>query len=356
MEAPSRRKPHLLQWREAGKVKTKSFAAIEDRETHAKKLVFARDVGERVVYALTAQEVIEYREAKEQAGWRDLRLVVADLERVSVKREPVLLSEACRRLESMRETSALSADAKSHVRLHLKRLAEKLGRKILDEVTPDDLRAWLASLKGMDPYTLRHHLKSARLLFSTAIREKWCGMNPADSVPIPKIQSEDITVLSLEDAQKLFAVNRDRLCVGRLALEAFGGLRYTSAARLTRNEILDKELGIVMSAGKHKTGRRHYVDGYPDNLWQWIAHAPRACWDVAQRQYLDYKAEMFAAAKIKNPGNVLRHSFCSYHVALHKDAARTAVLLTHRSPSMLYQHYRGRASEADAKAYFAIVP
>lgn len=77
---------------------------------------------------------------------------------------------------------------------------------------------------------------------------------------------------------------------------------------------------------------------------------------MTQRNYLNLKAKMFADAAVKNPGNVLRHSFCSYHVSLHKDAARTAVLLTHRSPAMLYQHYRGRATAADAARYFAIAP
>jgi len=59
---------------------------------------------------------------------------------------------------------------------------------------------------------------------------------------------------------------------------------------------------------------------------------------------------------VRNPGNVLRHSFCSYHIALNRDAARTALLLTHTSPVMLYRHYKGRASAADAEKWFAIAP
>ncbi|ACB75217.1 hypothetical protein Oter_1934 [Opitutus terrae PB90-1] len=65
---------------------------------------------------------------------------------------------------------------------------------------------------------------------------------------------------------------------------------------------------------------------------------------------------MFRLAGIQNPGNVLRHSFCSYHVAKHKDAARTAVILCHANPRMLYQHYKGRATAADATKYFQILP
>ena len=61
-------------------------------------------------------------------------------------------------------------------------------------------------------------------------------------------------------------------------------------------------------------------------------------------------------AQLARMHNVLRHSFASYHVALEGDAARTALLLTHRNQSMLWQHYRGRATKAEAKAYFGIVP
>jgi hypothetical protein len=117
-----------------------------------------------------------------------------------------------------------------------------------------------------------------------------------------------------------------------------------------------EERGVVMPGSKHKSGRRHYVDGYPDNLWAWVRHAPDACWDVNARMYLNLKAEAFARAGVENPGNVLRHSFCTYHVAMHKDAARTAVLLTHRGTAMLYSRYKGRATEADGRAYFSIVP
>jgi hypothetical protein len=77
---------------------------------------------------------------------------------------------------------------------------------------------------------------------------------------------------------------------------------------------------------------------------------------MTARQYLNEKSAAFARAGVENPGNVLRHSFCSYHVAMHRDAARTAVLLTHTSPVMLYRHYKGKATAADAGKWFSIMP
>ena len=52
-----------------------------------------------------------------------------------------------------------------------------------------------------------------------------------------------------------------------------------------------------------------------------------------------------------------RHSFCTYHVALTGSADRTATLLTHRgSVSTLYDHYRGNATNEQAKCYFSVRP
>lgn len=79
--------------------------------------------------------------------------------------------------------------------------------------------------------------------------------------------------------------------------------------------------------------------------------------------YAQDKRTVFEAAGLKGEGkdaeklrNCLRHSFATYHLALHRDATKTAYLLTHSKPTMLYQHYAGRATKAEAEAYFAITP
>jgi len=55
--------------------------------------------------------------------------------------------------------------------------------------------------------------------------------------------------------------------------------------------------------------------------------------------------------------NALRHSFFSYHVALDGDAGKTTTLLTRRgNVAILYAHYKGNASKADAEKYFETQP
>ena len=68
------------------------------------------------------------------------------------------------------------------------------------------------------------------------------------------------------------------------------------------------------------------------------------------------KKAAFERAGLSKLCNVLRHSFCSYHFALHQDAAKTALLMQHTNQAMLYRHYKGLALRSDAEKYFMIRP
>lgn len=357
-------KPFVLRWREVGgKKRSVSLATRREVEKFAATWTKRKETWGRVAEIVQPKRLETWRVFAELTGDADpLEVARFWVKYHTVRGGSMTVAQAVEKFLEIREQGEFSRDTNSHRLLHATRLASALGSKQLSDVTPAIINDWLNGLQNpetgepMEAYTRRQHLTSVKLIFNTAVREKWCDDNPAASIQAPKVDEDEISVMPVSDAQKFFATNRDNPCVGRLALEAFGGLRFSSAARIERDEIIDADRGIVMPGAKHKLGRRHYVDGYPDNLWAWINHASPVCWKIKQSVYLAMKSEAFRLAGVEHPHNVLRHSFCSYHIALNKDAARTAVLLTHRSPSMLYQHYRGRASEADAKAYFAITP
>lgn len=56
------------------------------------------------------------------------------------------------------------------------------------------------------------------------------------------------------------------------------------------------------------------------------------------------------------PKNALRHSFVTYHVALHRNPGKTALIVSHRDQDCLYRHYLGIANRKDADKYFDIFP
>ena len=358
----------VVQWRDAAKCqRQRSFKARDLAEAFARDLVTKRkESGNTGITGINS------------AAWRDFQTFCAALNGATVgqvlavwekHKHEVLggdtslhLKEAVDRHLVTKTKERMSAVAYRHLKLTLDRFVNFAGAETpLTSIDAAQIKAWSednAGRFGLGVLATRTNLKALKSFFAKAVMEEWITTNPADKVPLPKAPTWEVSVLSAENGEKLFASCANDPISLRLALEAFGGLRYSSAARLVKTDIRLDEHGITLPADKHKSGRRHYLEGLPENLWSWIRrwwNDPRA-WAMTERQILKAKSEAFTNAGVPHPKNVLRHSFCSHHIALHTDAAKTAVLLQHTSPTMLYKHYKGVSSKADAARWFAISP
>ena len=52
----------------------------------------------------------------------------------------------------------------------------------------------------------------------------------------------------------------------------------------------------------------------------------------------------------------MRHSYASYHLALHQSADKTALEMGHRDTNMLFRHYRELVTKEAAIGYWNIGP
>jgi len=323
-----------------------SFANEDDRNDRAQALYVARvEQGEQVMR-------FDPKEWEEFQAWKASRVRVSS---------SMSIADAVAEYLRVRSGDGLAEDTLRHLKINLRRFSEFFEGSQLAQLDTERVEKWLAHLRkerGFGPVTVKHNLKQVKSFLNYAKRAKWIAENPCVEVPIPKVLlNEDVCVLSLREAFEFFKANRNTRAIGRLAAEAFGGLRNSSAERLGLEDLDFENRAIVMPGAKHKTGRRYYVDGWPRNLWRWLAHAPQECWQIKPRAYAHEKTLGFARARVENPGNVFRHTFATMHLAAFKDAPALAVLLTHRDISMLLTHYRGRGvSQAVARAYFCITP
>ncbi len=248
-----------------------------------------------------------------------------------------------------------------HRDLALARFAEYTGAMVLPMVTDETVTGWLASLRKkyrLGDAAMAGHFAALRAMFNLPAVKKVCRENPCDFVEAPTVQeSDEVAVLTLRQAFEFFKANREEACVAKLAAEAFAGLRFSSASRMRREDLDFAEFGITLPASRHKSGRRHYVDGFPPSLWKWLRFADREHWLLSPANYMRRKSEAFIRAGFANPGNVLRHTMPTMHLSAFKNAAATATLLQHRNATMLYQRYKGRGvSQAVGRAYFMITP
>jgi hypothetical protein len=342
-----------------------SFPTERSRNDAAAKLIEGVKEEGQAAFEYNPAEWKAYVEFKRQTGatLEDLRFLWATHHQAV--RPTMKVRDAVTKYMALRVAEGLptKSDTFAHMRKALiDSLAAVHGEKPLALVTAEHLRELLAALKdrkGKGPAsntTKRNYRKFWATFFTRALREKWTYENPCKAVVPPRLSKSETEVLALADVFKFFQEARTSPIGARLAVEAFAGLRVSSSARLVESEIIREEGALVLPAHKHKLEERYFVEGFPKNLFAWL-DLPGQRWDISESYYDKLKGDVFRAAKVKNPGNVLRHSFCTYHIALYRDASRTATLLTHRNPTMLYQHYRGKGvTQAQGRAYFQITP
>ena len=115
---------------------------------------------------------------------------------------------------------------------------------------------------------------------------------------------------------------------------------------------------IEVKAAKAKNAQRRLV-AITENLAAWLEPLRQLAGPVRPPS-ITYRRKFGAAlktGKIENwPHNALRHSFASYHLAHHHDAAKTALELGHTESATLFRHYRELVRPEDARAFWTISP
>jgi len=243
----------------------------------------------------------------------------------------------------------------------LNRFSESFAKEAVSECARDQAQQWILSL-NFAPVTIKNHVKACGSFFNWCVSRKYCPENIFKGVESPSVVHSEPEFLTVGQTKKLFRAAEKHYpdALAYLAMQAFAGIRSSACARISLDEIKFKQRGIVITAQNAKNNQRQFVDGHPDNLWDWLNYAKKVApegFKISKRLWDRRKSQIAEKAKVKMPHNALRHSFCSYHVALDGDAGKTATLLTHRgNVSILYAHYKGNASKADAEKYFFITP
>lgn len=125
---------------------------------------------------------------------------------------------------------------------------------------------------------------------------------------------------------------------------------------------LGESPAVVTIGSKIAKKRRIRHVEIPANALQWLTRITNRKGTVSSNQHFNDHQKRFrkllTLAGFKTwESNAMRHSFGSYHYALHGNPLETARLLGHKaSDQVLFDHYRALATKAQAEAYFAVQP
>lgn len=232
---------------------------------------------------------------------------------------------------------------------------------LMSDVSPTQAHKYIYRQKTWCGTTKNTHNRHLRALYSFAAKKGYVTINPFASVPIIKEKGKAVKgkILTVEDTQKLlqYALDKNRKAeCASMVLIFFCGVRVEEVDRLNWDDVkLDAETPHVeIDDDNAKAGRRR-VNDLPGNAVHWLKEC-RLKGKISPDNYLKRMQRLRKRAGITYPQNAARHSFASYHVAMHEAAERTAYMLGHPNANLLYNTYRSLVGKKDAQKYWDIVP
>lgn len=284
----------------------------------------------------------------------------------------VTVSALVKRLIAQKEAENLRERSVRDLKNRLEIFEQTFGERAVKEISKTEIETWLRDLKavsdksaeGLSARTKKNYLITVRTFFNYAISEGFRGgENPASKISTPKIDWQAPSILTVEEAQKLLKAAQTEqkgVLLASVVVGLFAGVRSNEIMRLDWSAIdLDEKILTIGSEIAKK--RRLRVIELSDNCVAWLRTVPKRSGRLAPGKYTVRWAEFVKAAGFpdwgENRSNAMRHSFGSYHYALHSDSAKTAAMLGHKAnDQVLFDSYRSLARKKDAESYFGIVP
>jgi integrase len=283
--------------------------------------------------------------------------------RAPIARTPLPVGQAVLELLEAKAARGRSERTLADLRSRLGRFAADHPGRHLAEFTSGGLQCWLDQLHGADGAPLsalsrRNFAVVVGGLFEFHRRRGVLPDNPARDLERESVKrTGEIEFWSpLEAGTILAAVSREALPA--LVLAMFAGLRSAEVCRITWQDV-NLDVGhVVISGTQTKTGSRRLAP-IPANAIRWLrplAGPPNArIFAGDSSQLARAVSEACRATGTRRVSNGARHSCITYRVAMTGDVNRVA-LESGNSPGVVHQHYRGLATEADARAFFEIRP
>jgi integrase len=234
----------------------------------------------------------------------------------------------------------------------LRKFVTKYGDTQISTLTGAEIKAWLAGLLLVAKTRSRHfgYLNNA---FTIATKANALAANPLEGLEPFRVKRKTKVEILTPEEMKAFLSALDRDWLPFFAICAFTGLRREEVSRLDWTEIKLERSLIDLPAEKGKNNRRK-LEEIPANLTKILKPFVREAGFVRPKKKLQHAMETAVAlAKIEWKQNCLRHSFCSYAVAL-KGLEWTSDQADH-SIAILKRDYREVVTKEDAAKYFSIL-
>jgi integrase len=233
-----------------------------------------------------------------------------------------------------------------------------LGEAKITAIDEQAVEAFLKNLpaKFKPRYRANIRTKLSQLL-NFCRRQKWIATSP--EIRAIKVPQSEVEILTVQEAKGLLrsaeASEHAENVVPYLAASLFAGLRPFEAQRLKWEQIDFKTKQIEIRGATSKTKETRYVEIEPV-LAEWLRPFRKKNGPITGSNFRkDFEAVRESTKIERWPVDVLRHSFGSYWLPIHKNRVDLAEKMGN-SIQIIKRHYRKAIPKHVAKQYWEIRP
>jgi integrase len=224
----------------------------------------------------------------------------------------------------------------------------------VNDITPDTVEDFIGKLK-VSPVTRDNYRRDLSRFFSWCIARprRWAINNPCHEVRIERGEMQPPAVLTVEQCKALLKSAEPKGFLPYISVCLFAGLRPFEARRLDWSAVNLKDREIRLEATQTKTGRARVI-AISDTLVAWLTACKKEPFYPPnwRKQFKVIKA---AAGLNAWPVDVMRHTAISHYFRKTGSYGQTAEQFGN-SEAIIKNHYQGRVSSDDTKAFYALRP
>jgi len=238
-----------------------------------------------------------------------------------------------------------------------------LHDRLVSDISHRDLEPLLNEIVPGGRNPVMRHL---RAFFNYGIKRGHLTENPITRLDFVESSPKEVEVISPEDVAKLLetALTNDLGLLPYLVFGFFCGIRPVGELTLLQWSDVDfQNRSVTIRSTISKTKRRRFPE-ISENAIAWLeAYRQRegryegpivSCNE--HTLYARRKQNQEAAGITHWPNSAMRHSYCSYWLAMHKDINKLVLQSGHTSVDTMWRHYHRGTTEAEAKKFWAIIP
>lgn len=387
---------YRVAWFVAGKRRMQAFPRYSEAKRHADTLVKDLAKGSQVTALTPAQArdalaAYERLEAFRQATGRRISLLagiseycdelaklnghtmpeairgflsnVASVKRgdISAAVEEFISAEQPRTKADNGQRSQLSSKYHYNRQIQLRKFAGTFPNTAVCDLAKEHLDAFVSSLGEFSAKSRNHYRAAVKQFLQWAVRKDYLPpthrLLEADSMRPERANNGEIAFYTSTELRALLEAAEGPMRA-MIAIGGLAGLRTSELLRLDWADVWRVRRHIEVTAGKSKTRQRRLVEACPA-LAAWLApYRPLKSGKICALHEITFQQHFVALcdrAKVSRKPNGLRHAFCTYHFALNANENLTAAQAGN-SPAMIHAHYKGLATKAEAKQWFAVKP